>query len=116
MERKDFKNLLSEAFGRYDKKSRKFLKESFEKNNKKIDRKLELQAKRIKKDIRGEFGRFVDVAIVPQFDKIYTELREIKDWVNDLSHLQDRMLKISEKHGEILGKHGDQLERIEAKL
>ena len=61
------------------------------------------------KKLVKEFGLFVDTSIVPQFDRIYVELKEIKDWVNDLNHSQDRMLRILEKHE-------DHLERIEAKL
>ena len=130
MEKKDFKNLLSETFGKYDKKSEKFLKETIEKNNKFL-------IKIIKREVREEFGHFVGVAIVPQFDRIYTELKDIRGWVNDLSHRQDQMFRTLEKHedrfdhlgsrqdkiletlekqGEILEKHGGQLERIEAKL
>jgi len=130
MEKKDFKKILSESFERYDKKSKKFLEDVFEKNNKKIDRKLELQAKGIKRDVREEFGRFVDVAIVPQFDRIYTELKDIRGWVNDLSHRQDQILRTLVKHEDrfdhlgqrqdkilkVLEKRDERLGRIEAKL
>lgn len=94
MNKRDFKNLLSEALRRQDRKFEKLLKKGFESNNKRLI---------------GEFNNFVAASIVPQFDRIYTELREIKDWVNDLSHSQDRVLNILEKHE-------DRLERIEARL
>jgi len=111
MDKKDFRKLLSEAF---------------EKNNKEIDKKFDLQAARIKKDVREEFAHFVDVAIIPQFDRIYAELKDIRSWVNDLSHRQDQILRTLEKHEdrfdylgrrqdkmlEILEKHEDRLDRL----
>jgi len=134
MDKRDFKNLLSEgfekqdrkfgsllkdSFERYDKKSKKFLKKTFEENNKKI-----------KKDISEEFSRFVEISIVPQFDRIYTELKDIRGWVNDLSHRQDQILRTLVKHEDrfdhlgnrqdeilkVLEKQGSRLERIESKL
>lgn len=123
MDKKDFRNLLSESFGRYDKKAKKFLKGTIEKNNKFL-------IKKIKKDVREEFSRFVDVSIIPQFEDIHKEMNDAshcrdqilqtlvkhEDRFDHLGQRQDKILKTLEKHGEILGKHGDQLERIEAKL
>ncbi len=137
MDRKDFKNILSEAFGKYDKKSKKFLKDVIEKNNKFL-------VKKIKREVREEFSRFVDVSIIPQFETLNQRAEVLNKRTNDMDHRlsnleqgqdtilrtlvkhedrfdhlgqrQDKILKVLEKHGEILGKHGDQLERIEAKL
>lgn len=106
MEKKDFKNLLSETFDRYDKKSKKFLRASFEKYDKGLKKFLkktfEENNKEIEKEVREEFSRFVDVSIIPQFEGIHEEL-------NDMSHRQDQMLRILEKHE-------DHLEGIEANL
>ena len=109
MDKRDFKNLLSEGFEKQDRKFRSLLKDSFERYDKKSKKFSRKSFEKNNRKLIGEFNRFVEISIVPQFDRIYVELKEIKDWVNDLNHSQDRMLRILEKHE-------DHLERIEAKL
>ena len=104
MDKKDFKNLLSEALGRQDRKFEKLLKKGFENNNKKLIR---------------EFNDFVAVSIVPQFDRIYTELKGLRKrvdstehWVNDLSHSQDQILRTLVKHEDRFDHLGSRQDKI----